>query len=77
MDSKEKKRTPKQILKDQYARQNEFVKNNYDRISVNVPKGTRDRIKAAIGEGASVNAWIVSLINQELERLEDPGDNQE
>jgi len=55
-------------LKNQYDRQNNFVREKYDRISLTLPKGTKDRIKAVSGE--SVNAWIFSLIDKELKRLE-------
>lgn len=64
--------TPRQKLKKQYSRQNDFIRNKYDRIALVIPAGTKDRIKKHIGPGASVNAWILSLINQELERAAGP-----
>jgi hypothetical protein len=46
--------------------------NNYnakfDRIAVNLPKGTKERIKGLTGQ--SCNAYISSLVIAELERLE-------
>lgn len=54
-------------LEKQYKRQNEFIKNAYDRISVTLPKGTKERIKA---QGESVNGYINKLVLDDLERLE-------
>lgn len=53
----------------QYKRQNEYIKNTFDRVSVTLPKGTKDRIKTATG-GESINAFINRLVSDELERLE-------
>ena len=33
-------------LQKRYKKQNEYIKNSYDRISVTLPKGTKERIKA-------------------------------
>lgn len=57
----------KKILQKQYNRQNEFIKNNYDRISVTMPKGTKERITAT---GESVNGFINRVVLLELERIE-------
>lgn len=57
-------------LQKQYARQNNFIKEKYDRIALTSPVGTKERIKAVIGENASVNAWINSLIEKELKKQE-------
>ena len=60
-------KTPKealQTLQKQYARQNEYIKNNYDRISVTFPKGTKERILST--GAASVNGYIVSLVLESL-----------
>ena len=51
--------------KKQYARQNEYIKNSFDRVSVTLPKGTKERIKAA-GVG-SVNAYINALVAADLD----------
>ena len=64
-------KTPREALETlqkQYARQNEYIKNNYDRISVTFPKGTKERIKAVGAD--SVNSFIVSLVLDTLEKLE-------
>ena len=63
-------KTAVEKLQKQYARQNDFIKNNYDRIALTTPAGTKERIKAVIGSGASVNAWINSLIEKELKKQE-------
>lgn len=55
--------------KKQFKRQNEYIKNSFDRVSVTLPKGCKDRIKAATG-GESVNGFINRLVAAELERIE-------
>ena len=40
----------------------------FDRIAVNLPKGTKERIKNLTGE--SRNAFVSALVLKELERLE-------
>lgn len=52
-------------LETQYKRQNEFIRENYDRVSVTLPKGTKDRIKAT---GESINGFISRLVEQELQK---------
>ena len=59
-------------LEAQYKRQNEFIKNSYDRISVTLPKGTKDRIKAT---GETVNGYISRVVLDELNRTEAANDN--
>lgn len=54
-------------LEKQYKRQNEHIKENYDRVSVTLPKGTKERIKAT---GESINGFIIRSVISELERLE-------
>ena len=51
-----------------YKRQNEWMAAHYERQSVTLPPGTKDRIKAVTGE--SVNGFVNRLIMAELERLE-------
>ena len=51
----------------QFARQNKFISENYDRQSVTFKKGTKDRIKAT---GESVNSFINRLVMAELDRIE-------
>lgn len=60
--------------------QNERIKESYDRISVTLPKGTKERIQA---QGLTINGFVNELVLAELERLEAPaaptsdGDNSE
>ena len=47
---------------------NDFQKQKYDRLIVNVPKGKGDIIKAhAKSKGKSLNAYVVDLINADME----------
>ena len=55
--------------KSRVKRQNEKAKENYDRISVMLPKGTKDRIQA---QGLTINGFVNELVLAELERLEAP-----
>ena len=43
----------------QYQRQNNFIKESYDRVSVTLPKGTKERIKE---RGETVNGLINKLV---------------
>lgn len=65
MDDREKKKLEK--LNARYKKQNETIKENYDRVSVTLPKGTKERIRA---QGCTINGYITKLILQDLERLE-------
>jgi lipase chaperone LimK len=47
----------------QYKRQNEHIKNNYDRISITLPKGTKERI---LQKEESINGYVSRLIMQDL-----------
>lgn len=55
----------KEKLKKQYDYRNQYTKDNYDRISVTVPKGTRERIKALLD--TSRKETINSIINDLLQ----------
>lgn len=57
----------KERLEKQYKRQNKYITENYDRISVTLPKGTKARIKAA---GKTCNGLINALVMEWLERQE-------
>ena len=57
------------ISKAQQASVNKYVKSNYDRINVTMPKGRRDIIKAhAEARSESVNAFINRAIAETIER---------
>ena len=48
---------------------NKYVKNNYDRINVTMPKGKKDTIQAyAAALGESVNGFINRAIAEAMER---------
>lgn len=51
--------------KKQYQRQNDFIKENYERVSVTLPKGTKDKIKE---EGKTANGLINELINEHFNK---------
>ena len=57
----------KKRLENQYKRQNEHIKENYDRVSVTLPKGTKERIQA---QGLTVNGYINMLVLEDLKRKE-------
>lgn len=53
----------KSSLQKQYARQNRYIEDKYDRVSVVLPKGTKEQIKAL---GFSVNKFIASAVMEKL-----------
>ena len=68
MNEKQKKLIEQaQRQKERVKRQNEAAKDNWDCVSLKLPKGTKDRIKA---QGKTVNGYINELVLAELERLE-------
>ncbi len=52
----------KEKLKKQYERSNNFVRNNYDRISITVPKGMKDTIKELLPGNQSINSLVNELL---------------
>lgn len=57
------------VSKAQQASVNKYVKANYDRINVTIPKGRKDEIRAhAESRGQSVNGFIVAAIDEAMER---------
>ncbi len=57
------------VSKKQQASVTKYVKDHYDRISVTVPQGKRDLIKAhAESQGESVNGFINRAIDETMER---------
>lgn len=51
---------------------NNFDRENYDRISVNVAKGQREKIKAhAESRNESINAFIARAIREQMKRDQD------
>lgn len=49
----------------QYKRQQAWEKENYERISLNVPKGTKEKLKLkAQAEGKSLTQWIIDRLTE-------------
>lgn len=65
MDDKERLKLER--LNARYKRQNEAMREKYDRVSATLPKGTVKRIQAL---NLTVNGLINDLVMSELERLE-------
>lgn len=57
------------VSKAQQASVNKYVKSNYDRINVTMPKGQKGTIRThAAAHGESVNAFINRAITEAMER---------
>lgn len=57
------------VSKAQQKAVHKYVKANYDRLELTVPKGRKEEIKAhAAAYGESVNAFINRAIDHEMER---------
>lgn len=57
------------VSKAQQKAVHKYVKANYDRMELTVPKGRKDTIKAhAAAQGESVNGFINRAIDHEMER---------
>ena len=57
------------VSKSQQKAVHKYVKANYDRIELTVPKGQKDIIKAhAEAQGESVNGFINRAIDEAMER---------
>ena len=58
----------KKVSKAQQKAVQRYVSNNYDRIVLTLPKGTRDQIKAAaVAAGESTNTFIRESIRRRME----------
>ena len=55
-------------LEQQYKRQNEYIKNTYDRITVTLPKGSKEWIKENTGK--SCNRFFNDCLAEYQERQE-------
>lgn len=71
MDKKKQKRALQALERQekQYKRQNEYIKSAFDRVSVTLPKGTKEKITSM---GESVNGYINRLVKEDLEKREKP-----
>ncbi len=57
------------VSKKQQASVNKYVKENYDRVLLTMPKGKKDAIKAhATERGESVNGFVNRAIDEAVER---------
>lgn len=57
------------VSKAQQKSVHKYVKANYDRMELTVPKGKRDLIKAhATLHGESVNAFVTRAVEETMER---------
>lgn len=45
-----------------------YEKENYDKVLLRMRKGLKDEILSFIGEGSSVNGFIIEAITEKLER---------
>ena len=62
------------VSKKQQASVNKYVKANYDRINVTMPKGQKDVLKEhAEFMNESVNGFILRAINNQIERDREGG----
>lgn len=51
-----------------------YVKNNYDRLELSVPKGEKEVIQQAAKQaGQSVNAYVYEAVKRRMEREQNPG----
>ena len=55
----EREREKLERLNNRIKKQNQAIKENYDRVSIILPKGTKDRITAT---GKSINGLINELV---------------
>lgn len=53
----------KKRLEEQYKRQNQHIRDNYDRVSITIPKGMKEAIKEKHG---SINGYINRLITEDM-----------
>ena len=61
----------KRKLEEQYKRQNEYNKKNYERVSLMFPSGKREKVRvAASAEGKSLNAYILEAIEEKMNKIE-------
>lgn len=66
------------VSKAQQRAVNKYMKENYDRVNLTLPKGKKDEIqKRAAAADMSVNAWINQAIDAAMERGVEPSDQTE
>lgn len=48
---------------------NQFIAEKYDRVNLTMPKGQKERVKAAAdAAGQSVNAFVLDAVDEKIER---------
>lgn len=56
-------------VENKLARTKEYNKENYEQIKLQVPKGTKEVIKAAAEkEGKSMTAYIMEAVNEKMNK---------
>ena len=51
-----------------------YVKNNYDRLELSVPKGEKEEIQQAAKQaGQSVNAYVYEAVKRRMKQEQNPG----
>lgn len=51
----------------QFDYQNDYIKKNYDRVNLTLPKGKKEKVReAAAGAGKSLNEFINEAIDEKL-----------
>ena len=63
-----------EYYQDRFKRQNERTKDNYDRVSATLPKGTKGRVEAI---GKTVNGLINELVIDYLDKAEAANEQQQ
>lgn len=54
----------------------QYQKDNYDRITVMAPRGTKDQIKkAAELKGMKISGFVLDCVHKELERMKEQFNN--
>lgn len=60
----------KRKLEEQYKRQNEYNRKNYERVSLMFPAGEREKVREAASlEGKSLNSYILEAIYEKMNKL--------
>ena len=57
------------VSKAQQKSVHKYVKNNYDRLEITVPKGQKDVIKKVASDiGKTLNSYVNEAINEKIQR---------
>ena len=58
-------------LQRQYKNQNEYIRNNYKRLSITIKKETYEKLEEIYGKGFSVNGLVNELIAANIAEYEE------